>query len=213
MTPEHLQRGMSDPFSRALSVVDQALREAFPDNYWKRCTYAAFGLHTLLKDNEVATQIVFGDMMCFTLSPDASKPGMAGYGNAGAGAPAHFWVEAGGSLLDLGPHYLPCDALRPIVSMPLIRWPLDEPMPLYLRYLEKGRGHADVRPEPSMSRQVADFIERCRALRHSAVDASPPPAWQLTGTPSLRSAADNGDIWARGALRWSSRVKSSVLPF
>jgi hypothetical protein len=203
----------NDPISCSLFIVDQTLRETFPDSYWKRCTYAAFGLRMLLKEVGIIADIVFGDLLCFTLSTDTKRPLMEGYGNGKDGVPSHFWVEAADSLLDLGPYYLPREARRPIVSMPLIRWSLDTPLPLYLRYREVGRGHLEMEPEASIAPRVANFLEHCLTRSQSTKRAVTMPTWELKHAVSVHSAAQRGDMWARGALRFSSWANPATIPF
>lgn len=167
----------------------------------------------LLKEVGVSAKIVFGDMLCFTLSSDAKRPSMEGYGNNESAEPAHFWVEADGHLLDLGPHYLPREARRHIAPMPLVRWSLDKPLPHYLRYRERGRELVDIRPEPSIVDRVADFLERCHTYRRSHPNPVTLPRWELIDSSSLQAAARSGDVWARGAWLFASRPEFAKLPF
>lgn len=203
----------NDPIRRSFHIVDKGLRAVFPDSYWKRCTYAAFGMRMLLQEVGITSHIVFGDMLCFTMTHDGKKPLLGGYGNAPGDAPSHYWLEAAGSILDLGPHYLPCSASRPIVGVPLIRWPVNTPMPSYLRYREAGRGDHTLRSSPSIADRVAQFLEHCQVLRQSSQFVTAVPTWQLKGEESLRLAARKGDPWARGALIFASRINPLELPF
>lgn len=202
-----------DHVHRSFAIVDQTLRATFPDSYWKRCTYAAFGMRMLLRETGIDARIVFGDMMCFTLSTDAKRPSMEGYGSGHGAAPAHYWVEAAGHLIDLGPHYLPREARRQIAPMPLVRWSLDTPLPLYLRYRERGRELFEIQPDPSIAARVADFLDRCRTCSRSNPNAVTLPRWELIHAASLQSAARRGDVWARGAWLFASRPDLAKLPF
>jgi hypothetical protein len=193
----------NDQITRYFSIVDYALRHAFPDSYWKRCMYAALGMRELLRADGIDAKMVYGDVACFTISPDAKNAGWQGFVNNGVGPAAHFWIETVGYLLDLGPHYLPADSRRPIAPLPLIRWPLNEARPRYLRYRERGHGEADMRQDPELAQRVADFVDHCMTVRQSGdVPAMPSYTWQLLGTPSLMTAARKGDAWAGAALQF-----------
>lgn len=110
MSKDYVQQ--QDPISRSISVVDQSLRDVFPENYWKRCMYAAFGLRELLKEEGIASEIIAGDVACFVLYTQDNQPGMDGFKTETPGVPAHFWVETVNVLIDLGPYYLPRDTRR-----------------------------------------------------------------------------------------------------
>ena len=202
----------SDAVGRIRAVVDYALRESFPANYWKRCTYAAFGLNQLLTQRGIACEFVSGEVLCFTLSPDGNRAQLEGYGNAVGGTPSHYWIEADGALLDLGVHYLPKEARRPIVAMPVVRWAKREPLPRYLRYREMGRAPA-MRPDSSIVGRVEDFLGRCEIVDRDLGDGLTAPAWALTGPDTLRAATQRSDTWARGAARFETWVDPRKLPF
>jgi hypothetical protein len=179
---------VNDSITRALTVVDLSLREVFPNNYWKRCTYAAFGLNRLLSQGGIASEFVSGDILCFTLSTDGRTPLLEGYGNAAGGGPSHYWIEAEGALLDLGAHYLPMEARRPIVPMPVIRWDAKEPLPRYLRYRELARAPA-MQPEATIAEKVHGFVQHCELRDRRLGDDLTMPHWALTGPASLDAAA------------------------
>lgn len=46
---------------RVLCVVDRCLRSQFPDDYYKRCLYASFGVHRLLQAQGYSPVIVGGN--------------------------------------------------------------------------------------------------------------------------------------------------------
>lgn len=181
--------------------------KAMPSNssrivYWKRCMYAAYGMRTMLQADGLEADIVYGDVACFAISPDARGAGWQGFANKGEGPAAHFWIETKGLLLDLGPHYLPAESSWPMAPIPLVRWPLSEALPKYLRYRERGRHAIHIAADPSLEARVAEFVMQCVKLRDSNVPVKmSSPTWQLTGTPSLFTAARlPGNTWARAAL-------------
>lgn len=115
-------------------------------------------------------------------------------------------------MLDLGAHYLPMEARRPIVPMPVVRWEMKEPLPRYLRYREIARAPA-MRPEAAIAEKVHGFIQHCELLSHRLGNGVTMPAWALTGPASLHAAAQSGDIWARGAVRFNGWADPHKLPF
>lgn len=190
-----------DPISRSFAIVDHTLRETFPNNYWQRCMYAALGMRELLYADGISARIVFGDLACFTISPDFQTAGWDGYVNDGKSA-AHFWLEADGLQLDLGPYYLPANSRRPLAAMPLVRWQLNEVRPPYLKYRELGRGDVDLQTDVDLAKRAVDFVDRCVTLHRSGSRILLGAAtWQLTGTPSLMTEAHRGNTWARAALQ------------
>lgn len=204
-----------DAVSRSLAIVDLTLRDVFTDNYWKRCMYAAFGLQQSLKEEGIASDIVAGDVACFVLYTQDNQPGIDGFMNETPHVPAHFWVETGDSLIDLGPHYLPRDTKRPIANMPFIRWPLNQALPHYLRYRESARYGPGVKlqVEDAIMERMGHFLEQCESRRPSNVSPTNVTDWELRGTDSLRIAARQGDQWARGALKFQEWVDPRKLPF
>jgi len=213
MSKDYVQQ--QDPISLSISVVDQSLRDVFPENYWKRCMYAAFGLRELLKEEGIASEIIAGDVACFVLYTQDNQPGMDGFKSETLGVSAHFWVETVHVLIDLGPHYLPRDTRRPIAEMPLICWPRDVRLPNYLRYREKARylPNAKLQVDSDMMERMAGFLTHCESRRHAASSAVKTTSWELRGPDSLRIAASKGDQWARSALKFDSWVNPSKLPF
>ncbi|MBM7122126.1 hypothetical protein [Dyella kyungheensis] len=202
----------ADDVDHALAIVDHALRTSFPENYWKRCAYAAAGLHLILARRGINAEFLSGDVLSFTLSADRRHPQMQGYGNATNGAPTHFWVETADDLLDLGVHYLPRESSQPIVAMPIIRWSLREPLPHYLRYRKVGRA-AVMRPDPLIAERMENFLGQCGRHDHSLDSNVSLPTWTLTGRAGLHAAAQRGDVWARGAGHFEGWVDPSRLPF
>src|ERR1700686_4584001 len=85
-----------DSITRSLIIVDQTLREVFPDDFDQRCMYAAFGLRLLLKQVGLKPQIIGGDFLCFVLSTDSRKATLQGFGSHTSPKPSHYWVEADG---------------------------------------------------------------------------------------------------------------------
>lgn len=199
---------------RCISIVDRALRATFPDDYDKRCMYAAFGLRDLLKTTGHAATIVGGEFLAFTVSQSESEASLQGFG-LGAGEPSHYWVEVAGSLLDLGPHYLPRSSSYPAAKMPIVAWLMATPLPPYLRYRAAVRYDPDVelQSNPATTKRMQDFLGECLRRHKAQIGQSKLASWLLTDASSLSAAAKAGDVWARHALRFERQTKVEQLPF
>jgi hypothetical protein len=58
---------------RLLSVLVRSLRKEFPEDFYKRCNYAVFGMRALLLDARVEAEIVGGDFVDFIVSKDGAR--------------------------------------------------------------------------------------------------------------------------------------------
>lgn len=206
---------MQDPISHCLAVVDKALREIFPSDFDQRCLYAVSGLQLLLKEAGFTPEIVGGDFLCFVLSVDNRQGTLQGFGNPDATQVSHYWIEANGSLIDLGPSYLPKGSRFPALPIPVARWPLDTALPAYLRYREHIRFAPDVVLQSDLEIQIRmeNFLNRCREINLASSNQRIRNGWELKGPLSLLAAARNGDRWARGTTIFTQRVKVKDLPF
>jgi hypothetical protein len=102
--------------TRTLYVVDCSLRKEFPEDFYKRCMYAAFGSTALLQDAGYEANIVGGDFLAFVVAKSEQRAGLQGFG-LGTDQPSHFWVEVDNTIVDVGPHYLPEDSRFPAASL------------------------------------------------------------------------------------------------
>jgi len=213
-TPASSTQDNLDAISRSLALTDRALREFFPDNYWKRCMYAAFGLQLLLEHEGIGCDIVAGDMLCVVRKRRGGAPYMDGYKSPIPGRPAHFWVETTDAILDMGPYYLPKEAREPIADLPFVRWLKRAGLPNFLRYRELvrcPRGTPIQLDDPVVMDQLGRFLPYCRSLPHQA----PPQCvtWELSDIDSARAMSQRGDLWANTALRFDAWVDPAKLPF
>jgi hypothetical protein len=200
-----------DPLSSTLATVDHVLRQRFPDDFDKRCMYAAFGLRALLRRTGIGSEIVGGRYTCFVVSADLQHASHQGFGTGSNDQASHYWVEAQGYLLDPGPHYLPLRSSFPAAPIPMVRWPLASPIPHFMRYQEQARYHqeAKLRSSQEIQDRMNQFLAACEEARTDVAT----PCWQLKGMESLRYAAGNRDRWALGALRFIAEYPPSSLPF
>lgn len=196
-----------------LAVVDAALREAFPDDYDARCMYAAFGVRDRFRAAGQPATIVGGDFLCFSVSKDGREALMEGFGAASATPPSHFWVEACGRRLDIGPHYLPRRSRLDAAPIPPLNWGLSAPLPPYLRYRARQRWQPEeeLPPGDALADRVAWFRAAC--ARRATAPAAPRWAWLLHGPGAVSRAARGGDAWAQGALHFLKVTDPRTLPF
>lgn len=200
-------------FDRALATVDAALRQFFPEDFDARCMYAAFGVRDLLRAAGQPAEIVYGDFLCFMTSQDGRDALFTGFGTADGDRPSHFWVEAAGYRLDLGPYYLVRQARFRAAPIPPLCWKLAAPLPIYLRYRVLQRCDPDVELPPGdpLVERVAGFRAKC--LEVSADAPAAPWPWALTNPGAVTQAARAGDVWASGALHVLKQAHLQRLPF
>lgn len=199
---------------RTLAIVETALHVTFPNDFFRRCAFAAFALSALLDDAGVGATLVGGRFGALVMTPDRQRLALQGF-ESGPGPFPHVWVETQDLLIDLGPYLLPFGSAYPVVPMPALAWDMAAPLPAALRYkadkvLPAG---AKFSPDRRVSAQCDAFVERCRA------DLRQPPrlvrlaTWVLTDYGSLRAAVDRRDPWALGAGRFERIAHSQPLPF
>lgn len=197
-----------------LAIIDRALRATFQPDFHKRCAYAATGIVTLLRESGVPAKIVGGDFCAFALSPDGQRASVQGFADGKAQC-AHFWVEGGGRLIDLGPSYLPEESTTAILRPPALAWDLSDIRPEALRYRELSRfaENTEMSSDPEVAARSAAFVERCRADLETEGDFLSFPGWVLTGAAALNIAANRGNKWALGAQRFQKVAHLNRLPF
>ena len=193
-----------------LARVDATLRRVFPDDFDTRCMYAAFGVHELLLAGGYAAEVVAGDFLFLTVSRDQLL--MEGFGTTDlAGPPSHFWVEADGARIDLGPHYLAHRSRLPgATAAPPLCWGRSTPLPRFARYRERERVQG-----LAVYGAVAERLHRFRA---ACLEAAVPPVgprwtWVLRSPGSVTAAGRQGDLWAAGAQAYLKHSRLADLPF
>lgn len=198
-----------------LAVVEQTLRTSFPDDFYKRCTYATVGLVALLRDAGEVAAAMGGDFVAFILSTDGQTPSIKGFKASDGTQPcSHFWVETPTRRIDLGTYFLPFDASTPSVAMPALAWDTASGPTNYLRYralgrFEEGKEMAD----PAIATKAEAFVAACRARVAECGTLLEFPTWVATGRPSVSKAAKQGDLWAIGAEKFDKWVDPARLPF
>jgi hypothetical protein len=199
---------------RILTAVVRSLRQEFPDDFFKRCHYAAFGMRALLADAGVASQIVGGDLAAFIVSTDGRRSALQGFGY-GQDQCAHYWVASDQHLFDVGPHLMPYDAAWPIAAQPLIAWDLAAPLPAYLRYrtLQRFAAAAPMGQVEAHNLRCDRFVAACRDRSARQAPSAANATWLLVDAASTAAAARRRDVWAGGALAFADRRPPARLPF
>lgn len=195
---------------RVLCVVDRSLRKEFPDDFHKRCLYAAFGVHALLRDRGYSPNIVGGDFSAFVVSRDGMQASMQGYSSRGASSePSHYWTELDGSIIDLGPSYLPYESRYPALSMPVACWEMSHRLPKALQYHpEVWHGvEAELDPASPAAIRKEKFVEQCRQRDKSPMVNPKLNSWLLRSMVSIEDSAKRGDRWAAGAIRFEQMAQ------
>ncbi len=202
-----------DPVGQALAIADTSLREFFPTDFYKRCMYASFGIAALLHDEGISAHLVGGDFICTVVSRDGAQMTLQGFGTTHDGPPSHYWVLAGGQLLDLGPMYLPYESSFPAAPLPILRWPIAVDLPDFVLYRERERyaEGAEIY-DPVMREKNSAFLSHCRSTRDNASRSLLLPAWQLEDSQSLRYAAQKGDLWAKASMEFLRRSLKASFP-
>lgn len=202
-----------DAMTRALAITDASLRTFFPNDFYKRCMYAAFGLSALLQDAGISTRIIGGDFLCALVSTDGMQMSLQGFGSFNQNEPSHFWVEARGFMLDLGPTYLPYESSFPAPSPPILRRPISTPQPNFLCYREKVRFSKEFEiSTPEIRQRIIEFIDHCRRINQSKADRALPNMWLLKDYQSLQHAANKRDPWAIAAIRFLNKSLKAEFP-
>jgi len=149
---------------RVLCVVDRCLRSTFPDDYYKRCMYASFGLHRLLQARGYSPVIVGGNFGAFVVSRDKSLASIQGYAS-GSGEHSHYWIELDGSIIDLGTYYLPVESSFQACEMPVVFWSTSYPLPKGLIYSPSARYPSSdfSRLSPHIMEKMEPFLAACHA--------------------------------------------------
>lgn len=188
---------------RVLCVVDRCLKSQFPDTYYKRCLYAAFGTHVLLEEMGYDPEIVGGDFGAFVSSKDQRTGAFQGYSSESDDQP-HYWVELDGAILDLGTHYLPVASSFPASDMPVVFWNLKNAFPKGLKYVGAARYSSSETSQlaPHIAEQMIPFLASCRARIAKPLVKPKIGKWLATSPAAIEQAAKKGDLWARGIIRY-----------
>ncbi|GAO38664.1 hypothetical protein SCH01S_17_00180 [Sphingomonas changbaiensis NBRC 104936] len=197
-----------------MAVVEACLCEMFPDDFFRRCAFSAFGLRALLRDAGVDAVLVGGQFAAFVMTPDHGRLAVQGFRSGDEPHP-HYWVEAEDRLVDLGPHLLAFGSDYPVVPMPALAWDMSAPLPSSFRYKAQQRYPADSRMsiDPKLCAQADAFVASCRALAADPQRAPRLPTWLATSYASLLAAVGRDDPWACGARRFEQMAPAHPLPF
>ncbi|NMX32262.1 MULTISPECIES: hypothetical protein [Pseudomonas] len=198
---------------RVFCVVDRCLRAQFPDDFYKRCLYASFGVHSLLRAMGHGPAVVGGNFLAFVVSRDQRQGSMQGYGSE-SGEHSHYWVELDGLILDLGTYYLPVGSRFSASEMPAMVWDKGYRMPKGLRYAPQAMYDSPqvVHLEPHIAEKMEPFLSACHARMAQPLVKPKLGKWLVTSPSSIKKAAIKGDVWARAVMRYES-LPAEPLPF
>ncbi len=196
---------------RVLSVVDRCLRGQFPDDYYKRCMYASFGVHRLLQGLGFSPAIVGGNFGAFVVSRDQRKASIQGY-SARSGEHSHYWVELDGSIIDLGTYYLPVESSYQACEMPAVFWKTGNPLPRGLFYSPANRyPSSDISHlAPHIIDKMEPFLAACYARMAKPQANRKIGKWLATTPSSIQKAARKGDPWALAMIRYESMTVGTL---
>ncbi|OLU00931.1 hypothetical protein SAMN04490202_0880 [Pseudomonas reinekei] len=190
---------------RVLCVVDRCLKGQFPDDYYKRCLYASFGVHSLLRALGHSPAVVGGNFLAFVVSRDQRQASMQGYASE-SGEHSHYWVELDGSIIDLGTYYLPVGSSFLSSEMPVLFWDTGYRMPKGLKYVPEARYASPevAHLEPHIIEKMVPFLAACHARMGQPPVKPKIGKWLVTTPSSIQRAASKGDLWARAVIRYET---------
>lgn len=209
-----LSRKVFVTVERATSLVLRTLKRTFPDDFDRRCFYAAAGTRHLLGSAGIDARIHAGDFCALVVSKDGSRAGLQGFGGATESLTfSHYWVETASLLVDLGPHLLPKGSSFPAAPIPILAWNKHEPLLSAFRYrlLERYLPDAEMRFPEDISLRMTSFLSNL-SERWARKRSSTSVAWLLTSENEAIRAARR-DVWAAGVLRFEREVNTASLPF
>lgn len=191
---------------RVMCVVDRCLRNQFPDDYYKRCMYASFGIYRLLQAMGHSPVVVGGNFLAFVVARNEPKGSMQGY-VSDASKHAHFWIEVDHRLLDLGTYYLPSGSSFPACDIPATYWDKSHALPSGLRYEPEARyGSLEaIYLEPHIAEKMERFLSACTARIAKPLVKPTVGKWLVISPASIDRAANKGDMWAQGMVRHQRR--------
>lgn len=197
---------------RVLCVVDRCLKGQFPDDYYKRCLYASFGVHGLLQAMGRSPAVVGGNFLAFVVSRDQRQATMQGYASD-SGEHSHYWIELDGAIIDLGTYYLPIGSSFPASEMPALFWDKRYHMPKGLRYAPEARYASPevAHLEPHIIEKMVPFLAACHTCMAQPLVKPKISKWLVTSPSSIKKAAIKGDLWARAVMRYES-IQTEPLP-
>lgn len=194
-----------DRLGRTLAIVLDCLREAFPQDFHRRCAYSARAIVALLGREGVTARAVGGRFTALAVGTYGERLALQGF-EAGPEPFPHLWVETADWQIDLGPYLLPFGSPFPIVPMPALIWDRAQPLPAALRYtaIDILPDAAPFSTDPAVAAR-ADWFVRCCLER--AESGGPFPHWIATGEAALAQAATAGDAWALAARHFDGVVR------
>ena len=204
-----------ETIDRVFHTVDQELRQSFPDDYWKRCMYAASATKTLLEKLGKNSIVVSGDFIGFVVSPDSKTASFRGFASAENSA-AHLWVECENTLLDIMPFYLPDDNenQNSMCKLAPIAWNQKERLPPAISYIVKTRYAVDFkfRGMPGYQEKITAFSDACVERMAQTRRVKPHFNWVLSDSKILSVMANIRDPWAMSLVKYENMPNPPTKP-
>lgn len=190
---------MSGPDRREIAAVERAaalvlrtLKRTFPEDFDRRCIYAAAGTNHLLASAGIDARIHAGDFCALVVSKEGSRASMQGFGGATDELTfSHYWVETPDLLIDLGPHLLPRGSSFAAAPIPVLARNQAEPIYAALRYrvLESYAPNAGMLFPRDIADRMSSFLSDM-SERWTQRKGSPSTSfWLLTGEMDLERAS------------------------
>lgn len=196
---------------RVLCVVDRCLRSQFPDDYYKRCMYASFGMHRLFRANGYSPVIVGGNFGALVVSRDQRLASIQGYASC-TGEHSHYWIELDGSVIDLGSYYLPVESSFQASAVPAVFWNTSCPLPRALIYeaAERYPSSDCSRLAPHIIEKMEPFLAACSARMAKPLAKPRIGKWIATSPSSIQKTARRGDPWALAVIRYETKAAEDL---
>lgn len=133
----------------------------------------------------------------------AAFHGLGGFKESGT--TFHYWVESDGRLIDASTLLLHKTTDQSIVRLPVVYWPVEQPLPRYIRYAEAMRAHRDAEFSTVLEqRKTAEAVVEGsrRRLSNRSVHSKP----EILDGPSYVVGTKAKNPWAKAAAEFDANL-------
>lgn len=198
---------------RIALAAHRELKKRFPENAGQRCMYGAYAVAHLLREQDFGATVVGGDFAMFVPARDGRSAAFHGFGGSNEpGTASHYWVESDGRLIDASTLLLHKTTDQTIVRLPIIYWPVEQPLPRYIRYAEAMRAHRDAEFSTVLDqRETAEaVVEGCRRRLSNRSAHSKP---EILDGPEYVFRAKARNTWSKAAAEFDANLSYGPPPF